>query len=197
MRIKKRVLVPGLLVLLGGGLFIRDLVRTRPSAAPDPSDAAESVHCAVRRLPDGTLPVRCALVLNSPREQVWSVITDYDHYTQIFPYLTECSGARLDDTRYHLTAVASSPLYLSWPFTATISHSKNEPQWKTTWNDASGKITTERGSWTLTALDANRTLLAYTLELRIKHVPVLLLDNILLDNLPKVLRAVKTHLAVR
>lgn len=195
MLIKKRVLIPGLLLLLGGGLLIRDILRTRPSVAPDPDDAAQGVRCAVRRLPDGTFPVRCALVLNHPRERVWSVITDYDHYTGIFPYLTACSGTREDDTHYKMNATASSPVYSSWPFTATIEHRKTEPLWATAWNDASGKITIERGSWTMAQLDANRTLLSYTLELQIKHVPALFVDNILLDNLPKVLRAVQTHLA--
>lgn len=213
-RLRKRVLIPGLVAIAAASLLCRDVVRAMPSSADDPTQPSQGVHCAVRKLRDGSTPVRCVLILDHPRERVWSVITDYERYPQIFPFVRAVKGRREGPTRYHLDAVASSPLYSTWPFRVTIEHvggpdhpdAKDRARpWSTRWDDPSGKLTTERGSWILAALGpdsrtvtgsapAPRTLLAYTLDLKIAHVPALVTDNILMDNLPKVLLAVKQRL---
>jgi hypothetical protein len=91
--------------------------------------------------------------------------------------------------------VARSPLYFSWPFALLIDHHQEGSVWSTTWDEPGGGISVDRGSWTLLPLGADRTLLAYTLELRVRRVPALFTDNILLDHLPRLLQAVNWHLA--
>ena len=212
-RVRKRVLIPGLVLVALGGLLIRDAWRAMPSSAEDPSSPDQGVHCAVRRLRDGTWPVRCVLILNQPRDKVWAVLTDYEHYPQIFPYVRTVQGKRESATRYHLDAVASSPIYSTWPFSVTIEQAGPESPtggdvarpWALRWDEPSGKLTAERGSWILSALGADgrtvtgaaatpKTLLAYNLDLKIAHVPRFLTTNVLLDHLPKVLLAVKQRL---
>ena len=51
-----------------------------------------------------------------------------------------------------------------------------------------------RGSWVLTPLDGNRTLLVYSLEVKIASYPDFLINNILLSRQPGVLRAVIARL---
>ena len=193
-RVKRRFVLPALLVVVGAGFFARDVWRVRPQNLPDPTEPASGVRCAVRLLPDGHRPVRCTMVLGQPMERVWSVITDYDHYQSIFPYLSAVKTTREAPTRYRLQAVARTPLYTSWPFELVIDQRKEDILWGTTWDEPGAGLSIDRGSWMLTPLGPERTLLAYTLELRVRWVPDLLTDNILLDHLPKVLQAVNWHL---
>src|SRR6266487_3963951 len=95
-RVRKRLLVPavaaGLLLLLLGTAVVRG---TWADKVPkDPAGPEEGVVCRLYRPADGPWQVRCAVVLEDPPERVWKVVTDYEHFADIFPTLESAEVER-------------------------------------------------------------------------------------------------------
>src|SRR5262249_35638485 len=101
--LKKRVLIPGiiltLLVVLLGWAAVRGT--WADTVEKNPSSSREGPLAQLYQAPDGHKMVRCALVVDRPLADIWAVVTDYDHFHEIFPYLQSCHGAAEADGRYH------------------------------------------------------------------------------------------------
>src|SRR5262245_45527610 len=76
----------------------------------DPKSSADGVICRLYRPPEGVWQVRCSMVLDHPPEDVWGVITDYDHFAEIFPTLESAEHERLDGGNARLRGMARSAL---------------------------------------------------------------------------------------
>ena len=49
-----------------------------------PKTSSQGVRCALVRDDAGNQPVRCAAVIDASPDAVWSVVTDYSHFGEIF-----------------------------------------------------------------------------------------------------------------
>ncbi len=189
--LRKRVVIPSLIgVLLLIALAVAVVRGTwADRETRNPSSSAEGPLTQLYQTPDGHKQARCALVIDRPIERVWAVVTDYDHFAAIFPMVASASAERAPDGRYRLTGVATSPLG-SWEFTAHVRHDELPIQKVASWDEPSGRLTVNRGSWTLTLLGADRTLLVYALEVEVPPYPAFVVRNVLLSRVDGAVRAV-------
>lgn len=194
-QIKKRVVLPLLLLGLALGIGARAVLRgTVTHDAPTDPREAGTVTCSLLASPDGGKPVRCAILLDRPVEQVRDVLVDYPHYTDIFPYLSELSAKQEADGRYRLKGVAASPVLHAWPFEILLTREERPDGLRIAWDEPGGKLARNRGDWTLVRAGAGRTLAAYTLDIQIVHYPGFLVRDVLMDRMPAVLQAVRKRL---
>ncbi len=196
-RLKKRVWVPVLLlavvILALLGAWVRGTwADTEPI---NPTSSAQGIITQLYQAPDGDKQVRCAVLLDHPMRAVWTVITDYDRFAEIFPTLTSASGKPdpEDPDQYHLTGELGSPVG-TWTFSTVITHEESAEKCVARWDSPSGSITRNRGSWTLTPAGEGKTLLVYALEVEVRHWPTFLVRNALLSRQRTVVEAVVNRL---
>lgn len=195
-RLKKRQILPLVLLALVAGFLAWASVRGSwaDTVAKDPRSPADGTVCQLYQSPDGHKQVRCALLVDAPVEQVWAVVTDYEHFDEIFPYLQSTHAVREADGRYHLTGTAAAPVYGSWTFDTHLTHREGPPVYVVSWDEPGAELTCNRGSWTLTPTGPNQTLIVYLLELEVRHFPRFAVRNVLLDRVPAVVSAVAKRL---
>ena len=144
--------------------------------------------------PDGKTHIRAAVLLPYSRQQVWSIVTDYEHYDRFLPYLDEIEVSRQKDG-CHMKGEAKSAVSGYWSFAIDIHEHKTDKDWSTTWDQTGGKeVAVNRGGWTLVDRGKDQTLLVLALEAEVKGYPTFLLRNVFMHRLPKVLQAVEERL---
>src|SRR5262249_38155877 len=113
---KKRWLIPALLLVLFsiGRAWVGVPGTWAETEARNPASAAEGPVAQLVQEPDGRKVVRSAMIVPYPIDRVWAVVTDYDHFDQVFPYLRGTKGVRDPDGRWHFTAYAGWPGILDW-----------------------------------------------------------------------------------
>jgi uncharacterized membrane protein len=144
----------------------------------------------------GETQVRCAVVLDQPLERAWAVITDYDRYAEIFPTLTEAHGTRSADGG-RVKGIAHAWPLGSWPFDIRLRHDVTPDRCLAAWDSPGGDLVVNSGSWTLSRLANDQTLLVYALTIRSRRFPALITNNVLLSRNPRVVAAVRDVVAVR
>ena len=160
----------------------------------DPQSSADGVICRLHQPPGDDWQVRCSMVLNYPADEVWAVVTDYNNFADIFPTLESCSYTATKNSP-QLRGVAHS-LLGDWPFSIYVDHEDLPGEGHSShWEGASGNVQKIKGSWTVTKLDEQRTLLVYTSHVEIKRYPDWVVVNALLQRQPKVMKAVADWLA--
>jgi hypothetical protein len=195
MRAGRRRLLPALLVLLiaglGLGLFVRG---TCARAVPrQPATTDEGPVASVVLLPDGTRDVCAAIRLAYPMDEVWQVITDYDHYGDVCDLIHGARVQRGPDGAA-VTGLARTPLPRDVPFSIELRHEQDLFEYRSTWDDASGDVLVNRGAWVARPVGREETVLLLRQELQMRGVPTFLLRNLSRYRLCEVLRAVKRRL---
>jgi Polyketide cyclase / dehydrase and lipid transport len=163
----------------------------------DPKSSSEGVICRLYQPPVGDWQVRCSMILDEPPDKVWSVVTDYDNFVDIFPTLESCSAARLySSTGPVLLSGEAHSAIGTWPFSITVTEEKTPGRYHSYWEEVeSGDVTTVEGSWTVTPAGEGKTLLVYTSHIEIKRYPDWVVVNALLFRQPKVMHSVADWLA--
>jgi ribosome-associated toxin RatA of RatAB toxin-antitoxin module len=196
-RFKKRWIawtLLALVLLFFAGAYIRGTwADTEPR---DPKNASEGCIAQLLLLPDGRKVVRCAEVVDAPAARVWVLLTDYDKFSGVFPYVRELKAEKEADGRHHLTGTVHSQIYGDWPLEVTMTH--EEPagagEYRASWDSPGGNIRVNRGHWTVTPLDEKRCRVAYVIDLEVNSCPTWLLRNIVLNRVTKIVGAVGQHL---
>ena len=190
------LLLSSLLVMLATGLGAAGaMVRgTWADLEPrDPPGVGDPPLAQVLRLPDGTRSVRAAIRLGHRPDEVWQIITDYDHYGDICSFIR---GAELehgsDGCRVRGRAV--TPVPLSLPFQIELKHEQELLEYTSSWDEASGDVLVNRGAWRVRPVGDGEALLSLSLEVQVRGVPDWLLRNISLHRLRAVLQAVEGRL---
>jgi uncharacterized membrane protein len=182
-----------LLALLVAGALWAYIRGARPDARPRDPETVSRPVAQVYQPPDGKTTVRAAVLLGSPREQVWRVVTDYADYDRFLPYLDDVAVEPAKDG-CHMTGGAKSALSGYWSFAIDIRERKGQGPWTATWDQTGGKeVLVNRGGWELVAR-GKQTLLVLTLEAEVKGYPTFILRNVFLHRLPIVLQAVEARL---
>jgi ribosome-associated toxin RatA of RatAB toxin-antitoxin module len=190
-RRKRWLLVPAALLALvlaaGAVAYARGTwADTRPH---DPAGPADGPVAQVYQVPDGGKEVRSAIVLPYPREQVWKVVTDYEHYGDFLPYLADLEVTAADGG-CHMKGRAKSALPGWWPFEIDIRQEQTADRWSATWDQPGGPVQVNKGGWVLTPAGAGQTLLVLHLETEARGTPTFLIRNVYLHRLKEVVRAV-------
>jgi hypothetical protein len=195
MMARRRLLLPALLVLLIAALALGLFVRgTHALAAPrEPASTSEGPVASVVRLPDGSRDVCAAIRLAYPMDEVWEVITDYDHYGDVCELIHDARMERGPDGGT-IAGLARTPLPRDVPFTIELKHEQELFEYRSTWDQASGDVLVNRGGWIARPVGPRETLLLIRQELQMRSVPTFLLRNLSRYRLCEVLRAVKRRL---
>jgi len=181
-RPRKRVSIP--LALLGMIVVFLVIAIVRGTwADTTPRNPASSAEGPVTRLyqsPDGHKQVRTAMLFDYPVEEVWNTITDYAHYTEVFPFLSNVTAEKTPDQMQHIRATTHSALG-DWTFDVLAKHTVMPESSTSQWDQPGGDLSVNRGSWTLTPAGPGKTLAAYSLEIEINRVPTFAIRNVLLS----------------
>jgi hypothetical protein len=197
-RFRKRITIPatllGLLVFLSIYMFIKG---TWADATPrNPSRADEGVITQLYQGPRGK-QIRCALVIDFRVEDVWAVITDYAKFSEIFPHVCHTEFSRDADGTCNLVGTAAASIFGNWPFEVRIAHTESSAKYVAEWDNPSADLPVNRGSWTLTPLDNERTLAVYTLEAAVGRFPDFIVRDALLMRIGGVVTAVAREVEKR
>ncbi len=181
------------LLVVGAGLYLRG---TR--VATTPLDPREPTGRPLRQLGQGRdgPRVEAALVVEQPLEAVWSVVTDYARFGEIFQpplwTLRVDEVAALEGDRHRLRGEAVSRLW-RFPIDVTIEHrAEGDGARVASWDvsgEASGAV--NRGRWLLRPLGPSRTQVVYEAEVRAPGYPAFLVNDLLLAEVGYVLTAVR------
>jgi hypothetical protein len=184
-----------LLLLVLGTLFwsyLRGSVRV-DSTPWDPSSPGQPV-AQLYRTPEGHTTVRAAILLQQPRDAVWQVVTDFDHYDEVLPYLRNTRVERTTKDQVVLTGEAKSLFRGYWPFTIYVHSEKGDREWRIWWDEkGDGEVQVNRGGWTLSEPAPGQTLLVLMLEAEVRGTPTFVLRNFFLYRLRQVLKAVEAR----
>lgn len=169
-------------------LYVRG---TRTGELVEPTTIEQGVRCALVRKGEA-VPVRCAMIVDAPPDRVWSIIADYRRFADLFDSRTwrlefervEPEGA----DRFHVVGAVRSVLG-TWPIDVRMQHAERDGVRTASW-DASDGWDVNRGGWSVAPAAEGRTLLAYELEVRTRRSPRFLINDVLLDQLPHMLRTV-------
>lgn len=186
----KRVLIPAALGALAlallAVLWLRGTLADREARRP--SSSAEGILAQLWIAPSGRPVVRCAAVLDHPVDRVWAVVTDYPRFAEIFPTVANPSSAVEPDGRHRLRADVSSWIG-TWPVDVRIRHEASAGRRVASWNEPTGSVVRNDGSWTLSAIDDRRTLVEYVLDVEIAGCPDWLVRAVLRSRQKGVLAA--------
>lgn len=190
-RIKKRLLIPGVFIGVFAVLLFWVAVRgTRAEVAlRNPNSANDGVLSQLVLSSDGRKEVRCAEIIAAPVERIWNVVTNYNHFAEIFPNTTAFKGEREPDGRWHLTGSVRSPVG-RWPVDVHVRHEESPNRRIASWNEPHDSLKVNRGRWTVTRQGENQTLLEYNLDLEVAPFPSFVVRAVLLEQLKPVMKAV-------
>ena len=197
-RIRKRLWIPSvlllLLVLVGVGFYVRGT--WADTQERNPANVAEGTITQLLRKPDGTVIVRCAILIPAAPKDVWAVITDYNTHSKFIPYASEVHGTHEPDGRWHVTGIAHSRIWGDWPFDTHVAHVEDpaKQEYRTAWDEENvNGIAINRGGWQLSPAGKGESLLVYTLQVEVPQYPAFVLRNIVMDRLHSVLKAVRAE----
>jgi hypothetical protein len=189
-RIKKRIAIPAIFISVAVLLLLVAVIRGNWTDAErrNPS-SADGVVAQILRTAEGRKQIRCATIVASSPEQVWKVVTDYDHFSEIFPNIGASKGVRDPDGRWHITGEVRS-IISRWPMDLHVRHEESAPKFVASWDEPYGSWKVNRGSWVVTQHGPDESLLEYNLELKVSPFPDFVVRAVLLDQLKPVLKAV-------
>ena len=197
-RVKKRLVIPaaflGLALIGFGAVWIRGTVASDIERNPDSS--SDGVLTQLFLAPDGRKVVRCAALLDHPRPRVWSAVTDYARFETIFPTVRGVQSSVEPDGRHRFRCEVTSILG-TWPVDVRIRHAEEPGKHVASWDEPSGDIAVNRGSWTLLPAPGDRTLVVYTLDVEVRGFPAFLVRAVLLSRQKTVVEALRSHLDAR
>ncbi len=195
-RRRRRLFIPlvllALLVGTGVVLFVRgtwadDVPRNPASVAEGPVSQLYQPAGQSRR-------VRCAVLLPYPPDRVWDAVTDYPHYGDFLPYISDDTGERTAEGG-RVSGQAKSVLGGDWPFTIHVREENSPEKRVASWNETgTGEVRVNRGSWEVIPAAGGQTLLVLSLEGEVHNYPAFVLRNTFLHRLKEVLRRVERHL---
>jgi uncharacterized protein YndB with AHSA1/START domain len=189
--IRKRIAIPAAFIGVVVALLTWVAVRGNwtDAQARNPSSAADGVVTQLIRNTEGHKQIRAALIVSGPPERVWKVVTDYDHFSEIFPNLGASKGLRDPDGRWHLTGEVRSVVG-RWPMDLHVRHEESAGRFVASWDEPNGAWKVNRGSWVVTPHGKSETLLEYNLELTVSPYPDFVVRAVMLEQLKPGLNAV-------
>ncbi len=192
---KRRLWIPGLLFLGMTSALVWAIIHGNWSPAlPEPTRSSEGVRCGYESLPDGGKAVKCAFVVDKPMRSVKGMITDYNRFDKLFPYLRSAKGIPQGGDQIRFVGTAHYTSYDSFDFEVLITHHEGLSDFTASWDSPSKYLAKNKGNWNLHYLDSQHTLVTYTLELQVKGIPSFIIRNLLIDQVPQVAEAAKKNI---
>ena len=180
------VFIAGVSAFLIWGIVRGNWSDTQPR---NPSSTADGVMAQLLRTAEGRKQIHASVIVSAPPERVWKVVTDYDHFSDVFPNIGTSKGVRDPDGRWHVTGEVRS-IVGRWPMDVHVRHEESTAGFVASWDEPHGAWKVNRGSWVVTQHGTGETLLEYNLELKVSPFPDFVVRAVLLGQLKPVVRAV-------
>ena len=180
------VFIAGVSAFLIWGIVRGNWSDTQPR---NPSSTADGVMAQLLRTAAGRKQIHASVIVSAPPERVWKVVTDYDHFSDVFPNIGTWKGVRDPDGRWHVTGEVRSFIG-RWPMDLHVRHEESAARFVAAWDEPHGAWKVNRGSWVVTQHGTGETLLEYNLELKVSPFPDFVVRAVLLGQLKPVVRAV-------
>jgi uncharacterized protein YndB with AHSA1/START domain len=190
-RVKKRLIIPSALIAIIAGFLVWGILHGNlTDAGPStPASASDGVLTQLIRTSEGRKQIHAAEIVMAPPESVWKVVTDYDHFSEVFPNMATSKGVKDADGRWHLSGEVRSVVG-RWPMDLHVQHAESASKSVASWDEPNGELKVDRGSWVVTPHGNGETLLEYNLELKVSPFPDFIVRAILLEQLKPVMKAV-------
>jgi ribosome-associated toxin RatA of RatAB toxin-antitoxin module len=165
-------------------------------AEKNPTAPNEEAITQLLQKPNGNVVVRCAIVVNAPPKDVWAAVSDYARYGEFLPDMSKVEATPQKDGRVLVAGAVHSRLGGELPFEILTKHaaSAEKGEFSITWSERDmNAFKLNRGSWSVTPIDKTQqqTLLVCTLQIEMKDYPNFIPRNILLIELPAVVKAMR------
>jgi uncharacterized protein YndB with AHSA1/START domain len=139
-------------------------------------------------------------VIEAPPERVWRALTDYAHWKEFMPYLEksdvqpQADGSVLSGHELDFPSPIGKLRYRV-RFVQSVEAGPSGKVWRIRWTavPGSGNVKEHRGSWTLTALAANRTLAVCHLYTEAATAPRRAMDRGTARMLPWIFDGLRQH----
>jgi uncharacterized protein YndB with AHSA1/START domain len=151
----------------------------------------------LHRTDDGRKEIRSSAVLAAPPERVWSVVTDYDRFPDIFAsplWTMQVTTAERSPAGAHLVGHLASRLG-DFPVDVRVHHDERGGERIASWDESTPDGGVNRGRWIVRGRPDGSTLLIYSLEVKRKPYPSFLINNVLLSEADTAVDAVRKRLA--
>ena len=190
-RIKLRIGIPAVLIGTVMALLVWGIIRGNwtDREPRNPASAADGIVTQLLPTAEGRKQIRAAVIVSASPDRVWKVVTDYDHFSDVFPNISTSKGVRDPDGRWHVTGEVRS-IVGRWPMDIHVKHEESADRFVASWDEPNGAWKVNRGSWVVTQHGAGETLLEYNLELKVSPFPDFVPRAVLLGQLKPVMRAV-------
>ena len=187
--LRKRVLVPAALFLSAGIFLLVFILRGTLATTETPRPTTSGPLAHLWLTPEGRKVVRAAIVIDRPLDRVWGVVTGYADFPKVFPTITKAEAGVEPDGRHRLRADVSAGLLGTWAVDILIRHEEKGDVRVASWDQPTGDVLRNRGSWTLTKLDDQRTLVEYLLDVEVSGYPDWFVRAVLRGRQKGILRA--------
>lgn len=122
-----------------------------------PAQAKGSAHECTDELMHGKNYTVTKVTVKAPPEKVWSILTDYDNASKVFPQMKKCKLVQ-DNGNHKLVKHTIAPSGLPGSYEYTVEVKENAPH-AMEWHRVSGAFKQVDGYWKLEPLDGGRTTL--------------------------------------
>jgi carbon monoxide dehydrogenase subunit G len=185
------VAILGIVAAAAGALWLRGTLAG--TAERNPASPAEGVLTQLLLTPEGRKVVRCAAVFAQPPATVWKAVTDYAGFERIFPTVKAVKTGIEADGRHRFACDVTS-LLGTWPVDVRIRHEEAPGKYTASWDEPTGDVLVNRGSWTLLPAPGDQTLVVYTLDVEVRRLPGFLVRAVLLSRQRTVVEALRSYL---
>lgn len=178
----------GPLLLIGIGAVVRGT--WADDAERNPAGVADA---AVSQLlsESGRVVVRAAVVIDRPIADVWTLLTDYDRFVGLFPYMQTITAKRRPDGVAEIRGVLSSRLWGDYTFESEVHHEQTAERCVAAWDHPGGDLRVNRGRWVLVPRGERETLLALEMQIEVGRAPQFMVHNVLLSRTRPVMEALR------
>ncbi|MBK7995429.1 MAG: SRPBCC family protein [Blastocatellia bacterium] len=162
-----------------------------------PTSVEQGIVTQLFLTPTGQKEIHCYAVLNYPAKDVWQVVTDYEHFAEIFGgkfwSIKISKVEKKENNIFHMAGEVTS-IIGTWPMDVDITHSETPEKYVASWDKPGDVVKINRGSWAITPISADKTLVVYSLESQISPFPQFVTNNVFLSQLKPVIKAVENRL---
>lgn len=162
-----------------------------------PTSVEQGIVTQLFLTPTGQKEIHSYAVLNYPAKDVWQVVTDYEHFAEIFGgkfwSIKISKVEKKENNIFHMAGEVTSTIG-TWPMDVDIKHTESAEKYVASWDKSGDVVKINRGSWTITPISADKTLVVYSLESQISPFPQFVTNNVFLSQLKPVIKAVENRL---
>ncbi len=185
----------GLTIVFLIGMYLRGT--WADTQAYNPRTAAEGPITHLYRDEQG-VQVRGAIVVEAPASKVWAVIRDYASHAEFLPYMSAITAEPKGTDRIYLRGTVHSRVWGDWPFAMHVDHKAGSAkEYIASWDEPGEGLAVNRGSWTVTSIGADQTLVVLSLQVEASSYPNFFVRNLLLDRLSRVVRGLRDEVHKR